>query len=102
MKDILFDKLYEEAFKRAKKLVYGDRDDYNKEGIKKTDYFLFKDKGYLQMIHIKKKRLEALEHSKLDKKVDTILDAINYLAFYYAWLVMQRVKECGIIAKEKK
>jgi len=54
------------------------------------DYFPFGDKSFIQMIHVKTKRLINLESTGgkpiNESRLDNLLDLINYASYYYEWL----------------
>ena len=74
------------AFHEAAKIRFLKKNDYG--DIK--EYFPFDDLSYIQMIHIKTKRLVSLiktsnqhEHESIE---DNLLDLINYASYYYEFL----------------
>jgi hypothetical protein len=74
------------AFRAASKIRHAKKDDYG--GIK--DYFPFADASYVQMIHVKTKRLVSLTVNSTtpshESIKDNLLDLINYASYYYEWL----------------
>jgi hypothetical protein len=74
------------AFPAAAKLRKEKGGDYG--GIK--EYFPFGDYSYVQMLHIKTKRLVSLQQSgnvpKHEDVRQNLLDLINYASYYWEWL----------------
>jgi hypothetical protein len=70
--------------------------DYNGEESL-HDYFPFGAASYVQMIHVKSKRLVALtnkeEEPSFESKRDTVLDLINYCVFYLDYIENIDVEE---------
>lgn len=63
--------------------------DYNQGSVDMPDYFPFGDKSYFQMLWVKILRLQSLVESEgsVDAKMDSIIDLINYAAFYGVYLI---------------
>jgi len=79
---------YLELITPAIDMVAKKGEDYN-SGVKLVDYFPFGDKSYVQMIHLKAKRLVSLAEVaevNYESAEDTVLDMINYAVFYLAHL----------------
>ena len=74
------------AFLAAAKLRAVKGSDYG--GI--NEYFPFGHMSYVQMIHIKTKRLVNLTQNALSPQnesiTDNILDLLNYASYYYEWM----------------
>ena len=79
-------KVLSPAFHAAWEIRRSKANDYG--GIK--EYFPFGDTSYVQMIHIKTKRLINLnKHAgpvNHESIKDNLLDLINYASYYYEWL----------------
>lgn len=78
-----------ELIEPAVKLVDRKGEDYN-QGIQLHEYFPFKDKSYLQMMHMKVLRMRSLltkgATPNFDSQVDSLYDLINYAVFYLEYL----------------
>jgi len=77
----------EAALSAAAKLRHQRGQDYGREKITVPDYMPFGDVSYLQMVWVKVMRLRSLvgsQETDRSKLTDSILDAINYLAFWAA------------------
>jgi hypothetical protein len=77
-------KRYLQLIDPAVNLVASKGEDYN-SGVKLTDYFPFGHKSYVQMIHLKAKRLVSLAEvaePNHEGVKDTLLDLLNYTVFY--------------------
>jgi len=69
-------------------LVVRKAEDYN-DGPSLHDYFPFRDKSYIQMIHLKALRLVSLADNpkpNFEGTLDTLYDLLNYTAFYLDYL----------------
>ena len=81
--------IFSGAFIAASKLRNSKSGDYG--SIK--DYFPYGDASYVQMIHVKTKRLVHLaDQARMgvepthESIKDNLLDLINYASYYYEWL----------------
>lgn len=76
------------VIKEALALQNKKGDDYGNFDEAQSEYFPYGDKSYLTMLHIKLKRLDNLKDKKanFESAYDSILDVINYAAFYGAYL----------------
>jgi hypothetical protein len=75
----------------AVKLVVRKGEDYN-DKTSLHQYFPFKDKSYIQMIHLKALRLVSLADNpkpNFDSTLDTLYDLLNYTVFYLDYLENQ-------------
>ena len=75
----------------AARLTISKGEDYNNKGEDNLHlYFPFEDKSYVQMLHMKSRRLVSLAKQTgepvHEKKVDNVLDLINYAVFYLEFL----------------
>ena len=74
------------AFIKAAEVRKNKQKDYC--GI--IDYFPFGDKSYVQMIHVKTKRLVSLVDTEVipenESLEDNLIDLINYASYYWEWL----------------
>lgn len=84
-------------FVRCLRVLEERKSSYANNGMTVNDYMPFGHLSYAQMVQLKAKRIESLaaflafsEASDDPKKVadlkDSLLDIINYAAFYAAWL----------------
>ena len=79
------------AFSTAQRLLNLKEQDYGEPDNAKKEYFPFGDKSYVTMVHTKAKRLVNLVEQMDEREPnfegidDTIIDIINYAAFYYAF-----------------
>jgi len=95
-----FREYIKEAFKNATKILWTAKDeDYNSGGVKVTDYFDYDGRGKMpeKVFHDvwrKTLRLKSLIFSgkkpKNEALEDNCLDLMNYAAFLYAALRLQR------------
>ena len=72
-------------------LVIKKGEDYN-GGPQLHQYFPFKDKSYIQMIHLKALRLVSLADNpkpNFEGTLDTLYDLLNYTTFYLDYLEQQ-------------
>lgn len=78
-------KRYLELIEPALATVVKKHQDYN-TNQQLADYFPFGDKSYVQMLHVKAKRLVSLASSDIppnfESARDSVLDLINYAVFY--------------------
>jgi len=55
-----------------------------------AEYFPFGNKSFVQMIHVKTKRLvnltKSLQPPQNESIEDNLIDLINYASYYYEWL----------------
>ena len=64
-------------------------EDYQSSAVALEAYFPFKDKSYIQMLHVKTMRLISLADNpkpNFESAHDNVLDLINYAVFYLAYL----------------
>ena len=83
--------VFHPALVRANDILRKKSEDYGTVGdYAKKRYFPFGHKSYVQMIHTKVQRLIALVTQEggpnFESLDDTLLDLINYAAFYSEWL----------------
>lgn len=83
--------IFHPALVRANDILRKKSEDYGTVGdYAKERYFPFGHKSYLQMIHTKVERLVSVvaqgDCPSFESIDDTLLDLINYSAFYWAWI----------------
>lgn len=81
---------------KAAALLVKKGEDYGDQDFAKSNYHPFGDASYLQMLHNKLERAKTLagfgpdgerrEEPNFDSQRDTVVDLINYAAFYAQWL----------------
>ncbi len=80
-----------QAIQDAKSQDYGDIDEA------RSDYFPFGHYSYLHMLHTKMRRLTALAENpnkpNFESAYDSVVDLINYAAFYGAFIKEGMVQE---------
>jgi len=82
------------VFVRCLKILEERKDSYGNNGMTVNDYMPFSHLSYAHMVQLKAKRIESLasylylsdERKQLIDLKDSLLDLINYTAFYAAWL----------------
>lgn len=81
------------TFIKCQELLETKSQDYNGMAADDCDparriYFPYDDKSYLHMIHTKIERIKQTHEGMVhhESTMDSVLDAINYLAFYAAFL----------------
>ena len=84
------------AFVFCQELMDAKTHDYGRgqpQDPARIEYHPYGDISYLQMLHTKLKRIESMVMLEKDGKTpnfeskrDSIVDLINYAAFYYAWV----------------
>ena len=82
---------YLDLIEPAVKLVARKGEDYN-GGPTLHDYFPFRDRSYIQMIHLKALRLVSLADNpkpNFEGTLDTLYDLLNYTTFYLDYLEQQ-------------
>ena len=87
------------AYHKAQALMDRKSLDYNKTteaDPARVEYFPFGTKSYLTMIHTKSRRMLQIaekDNPNFEKMEDSVLDMINYCAFFYAYLEEQKGKK---------
>jgi hypothetical protein len=78
------------AFRACQLLMDKKSKDYGDVDESRSSYFPFGDKSYATMLHTKMERIKNLiendEKHNFESLKDTVMDLINYGAFYYAYL----------------
>jgi len=77
--------------KECSDLIMRKSRDYGDKDLAKRQYHPYGDASYLQMLHTKLRRLENVRlrnkgQQNFESARDSVLDMINYAAFYAAWL----------------
>lgn len=77
------------VFREAAALCNKKSEDYGDRDLSKRDYHPFGHASYQQMVHTKFLRIKSVskqEGANFESLRDSLLDMINYLGFYSAWL----------------
>ena len=80
------------VLKTANDVLSSKSQDYGSVDHSRANYFPYGDASYLTMLHIKLERLKSLAESKIpnhESQLDSVIDLINYAAFYGAYLEHQ-------------
>lgn len=82
---------YDGLVAQASAIMFRKAQDYNNpKAVQLHDYFPFKDKSYVQMLHVKTQRLISLAESdsapNFESTKDSVLDLINYAVIYLDYL----------------
>lgn len=78
-----------EALEKAKILMLAKNQDYNSSGVSISDYWLYGEKSLIHELWKKVLRLKSLitrDKTMFESKQDSLIDLINYAAYYYAYL----------------
>jgi hypothetical protein len=85
---------YIASIKKAMSLQAKKDLDYNSNGIELMDYFPFGDKSFIHEINKKALRMRSIcgIEPECESMKDSLLDMINYCAYYYAYLGNKKVR----------
>ena len=75
--------------KEANDTLHSKSQDYGELDFSRENYFPYKDLSYITMLHIKLERLKNLVENQdpnFESQIDSVLDLINYAAFYGSYL----------------
>ncbi len=92
------EKQYHPAFAACQTLMDVKAKDYGQMDHARRNYFPFGDASYATMLHTKMERIKRLiekdSEPNFEGLKDTVMDLINYGAFYFAYLEqMERERE---------